>query len=510
MCCNSLSKTLLNPTKIKELTNTERIDFLKSKGLCFGCLTFGHLSKNCKKRLKCQICSRLHPDILHVKKEDDSASETVENNTENDIVSSAYLSLGQESCGNTGAGEEECVLAVVPVKLKSKKSERYVETYAFIDPGSTATFCTEDIQRKLNLKGKSTQFLLDTMAQDNSDSHKLMKSVVLSDLEVCGLEENTYIELPKVFTHSHIPVKKDNIPQQEDIAQWQYLKDVRLPHITAKVGMLIGANVPKAIEPWQVINSDGKGPYAVKTALGWVIYGPLRRDDGPKTDSGKLHSYTANRTLVREIEELLVKQYYTDFPERSCDEKEEMSQDDRRFMHLVSSSAKLVDVHYSLRLPLRNENTKMPNNRCMAQHRAENLKRKLKKNPDFHKDYIKFMRDIIDKGYAEKIPAEQLSRNDGRVWNIPHHGVYHPKKKKIRVVFDCKATYQGVSLNEQLLQGPDLTNNLIGVLLRFREHPVALMADVESMFYQLRIPEEDTDLLRFLWWPEGDLNSDVE
>lgn len=125
--------------------------------------------------------------------------------------------------------------------------------YAFIDPGSTATFCTEDIQRKLNLKGKSTQFLLDTMAQDNSDCHKLIKSVVLSDLEVCGLEENTYIELPKVFTQSHIPVKKDNI--QEDIAQWQYLKEVRLPRIKAEVGMLIGANVPKAIEPWQVINN---------------------------------------------------------------------------------------------------------------------------------------------------------------------------------------------------------------------------------------------------------------
>lgn len=115
------------------------------------------------------------------------------------------------SCGNTGAGEEECVLAVVPVRLKSKKSERYVETYAFIDPGSTATFCTEDIQRKLNLKGRSIQFLPDTMGQDNSDSHKLMKSV-LSDLEVCGLEENIYIDLPKVFTHSHIPVKKENIP----------------------------------------------------------------------------------------------------------------------------------------------------------------------------------------------------------------------------------------------------------------------------------------------------------
>lgn len=159
-------------------------------------------------------------------------------------------------------------MAVVPVKLKSKKSERYVETYAFIDPGSTATFCTEDIQRKLNLKGKTTQFLLDTMAQDDSDSHKLMKSVVVSDLEVCGLEENKYIELPKVFTHNHIPVKTDHKTHQEDIGHWQYLTEVHLPRIKAEVGMLIGANVPKAIEPWQVINSEGTGPYAVKTALG--------------------------------------------------------------------------------------------------------------------------------------------------------------------------------------------------------------------------------------------------
>lgn len=57
------------------------------------------------------------------KTEDNSAEKTEENNTENDIVSSAYELLGQESCGNTGAGEEECVLAVVPVKLKSRKSE---------------------------------------------------------------------------------------------------------------------------------------------------------------------------------------------------------------------------------------------------------------------------------------------------------------------------------------------------------------------------------------------------
>lgn len=69
-------------------------------------------------------------------------------------------------------------------------------------------------------------------------------------------------------------------------------------------------------------------------------------------------SYTANRIQVREIEELLVKQYHTDLSEQSYEEKEEISQDDHRFMHLVTSSAKVVDQHYSLGLPLRNVNIK--------------------------------------------------------------------------------------------------------------------------------------------------------
>lgn len=56
------------------------------------------------------------------------------------------------------------------------------------------------------------------MGQDKANNNKLFRSSVLSDLEVCGVEENTYIELPKVFTHNHIPVRKENIPRQEDIA----------------------------------------------------------------------------------------------------------------------------------------------------------------------------------------------------------------------------------------------------------------------------------------------------
>ncbi|KAI3376733.1 hypothetical protein L3Q82_000003 [Scortum barcoo] len=87
-------------------------------------------------------------------------------------------------------------------------------------------------------------------------------------------------------------------------------------------------------------------------------------------------------------------------------------------------------------------------------------------------------------------------------------GIYHPQKPgKIRVVFDCSAKYEGVSLNDHLLTGPELTNNLIGVLCRFRKGPVAVMCDIERMFHQFHVKTEDRDYLRFLWWDDGDFQS---
>ena len=73
------------------------------------------------------------------------------------------------------------------------------------------------------------------------------------------------------------------------------------------------------------------------------------------------------------------------------------------------------------------------------------------------------------------------------------------------MVFDAAAKFHGTSLNDQLLQGPDYINNLAGVLMRFRQEEVALVADIEQMFHQVRVPAENYDAFRFLWW-SGDLD----
>lgn len=85
--------------------------------------------------------------------------------------------------------------------------------------------------------------------------------------------------------------------------------------------------------------------------------------------------------------------------------------------------------------------------------------------------YTTNMNEYLSKGHAAKLTSGELLPTEEKfVWYLPHHPVFHPRKPgKVRVVFDCAANFLAVSLNDMLLQGPDLNNNLIGVLMRFRK-----------------------------------------
>ena len=90
----------------------------------------------------------------------------------------------------------------------------------------------------------------------------------------------------------------------------------------------------------------------------------------------------------------------------------------------------------------------------------------------------------------------------GKEWYLPHHPVLNPNKPgKVRRDCNAAAKYKDICLNDKLLAGPDLLHGLIGTIFRFREEPIALIADIESMFLQVQVPERDKSCLRFLWRP---------
>ena len=89
------------------------------------------------------------------------------------------------------------------------------------------------------------------------------------------------------------------------------------------------------------------------------------------------------------------------------------------------------------------------------------------------------MQTLISNNYMEIVPPSELYFPPSKGWYLVHHAVYHKSKHKIRIVFDCSLKNGGVSLNDELLQGPDIINNFVGLLLRFRESGIAIMADIE-------------------------------
>lgn len=94
-----------------------------------------------------------------------------------------------------------------------------------------------------------------------------------------------------------------NIPNQRELQEWPDLRHVHLPEMNAGAGLLIGTNVPKALEPLQVIFSVNVGPYEIRTMLVWTVNGPLKREGGNTMDLEQPELFV-NRVSVVKLDEL--------------------------------------------------------------------------------------------------------------------------------------------------------------------------------------------------------------
>ena len=136
----------------------------------------------------------------------------------------------------------------------------------------------------------------------------------------------------------------------------------------------------------------------------------------------------------------------------------------------------------------------------MAVHRFHLTERKFTKNNKFVIKYKDTINEYISKGYARRLSQEEANPTSLITNYVPHHGIKNPNKPgKLRVGFDAATYFNNSCLNDHLLTGPDLLNNLVGILFRFREGKYAALSNIEQMFYQINVRPEDQDALRFLW-----------
>ena len=322
-------------------------------------------------------------------------------------------------------------------------------------------------------------------------------------LAVMGIDSESTVALPVVYTRRELPIHGSNLAKPEDIKKWAHLRGINLPQVDkGRVSLLIGQDVPEALMPLEVREGGKNTPFALRTQLGWTLNGPL----------GKTIKHEAISNFIEtdvELECQLQRFWKLDTSESLHDDTKGMSIKDKQAIAIWEESIQMKDGHYELAIPFRNRPPDLVNNRCMAERRLQSLGKRLQGDTQLKLKYSEGMKDLVAKKYAEIVNEDELAHN-GTVWYLPHHPVYHPMKpEKLRIVFDCASMHHGMSFNKQVLSGPDLTNKLLGVLLRFRQETVALMADVQAMFHQVRVSPEDRDVLRYLWWPDGDMSKQL-
>ena len=312
-----------------------------------------------------------------------------------------------------------------------------------------------------------------------------------------GSEASAQIAVEEAWT-----VPQLNLPPQKVtramIEDFPHLNNLSIPEVNSEdVTVLLGANVLDAIQR-DVRRGRPRQPVAILKASDWTLAGSVKSVVKPEC----LRVMHVQRVLI--AEESLNKQVEDWWRTESFGTKYEdvtpRSLEDKRAIETLERTVKYVSGRYEVRMLWREQEVEFPDNRLMAVKPLESTERKLKRNEDLAKKHCAIIEDYIDKGYARKLSPVEAAIPTPKQWFLPHHPVRNPDKPdKVRIVMDAAAKHDGVSLNDQLHTGPDLLNSLVDVLLRFREQRFGLAADIEAMFQQVQIREEDQPALSFLW-----------
>ncbi|XP_068739665.1 uncharacterized protein [Montipora capricornis] len=497
MCCQS--HRLYQCEAFKSKSPRERNDFVRQHKICFNCISSSlHNSRKCKSTIRCKVegCGQAHHTLLHFHE----PKEVVDSGTvsQNNEVNQDSLADQGTSC-NTSAhsvnpvvNSSEVLLQVIPVKVISN-SGRQITTYGLIDSGSDITMVDPSLVKLLNIEGTLSKLSLTTVNSADVEERGMKVNFKIASLDS---QNDHVIAVNPAWAVKDLTIPLKHTRLSKSLEQWPHLREVRFPEVERrKISILLGTNIQEV--PLDVRKGNRNEPLAIKSCLGWSILGGFSNLQSHSQGQVNLIS-SEDVSLNDQLEEFWkIESYGT-----ARSETKPLSVEDRRALKLIDNSISLLDGHYQMGLLWRDDNPVLPYNRPLAEARLQYLKRRFRRDPELEVKYRDVIQDCVDKGYARKLSKQEVAAVSNITWYIPHHPVTNPNKPgKVRVVFDAAARFNGTSLNEQLLQGPCLTNDLTGVLIRFREEEVAFSADIEGMFYQTNVTPSDTDALRFLWWP---------
>ncbi|XP_073820604.1 uncharacterized protein [Musca autumnalis] len=490
-----------------KLSTENKFDAIRQKKACFNCLSLGHTTSSCKSLSKCRICHRSHHTSIHeafaanyhgnspaIQSAVIENTQTTQHSTNshfvssyNDITATAQYvnSFNTASTAKPQPAKDSTIalLGTALIRLRDE-SGRLQPARALFDNGSHATFITEACVQRLRIPRKHASVMVTGIGTSLGGGVKGKVDLSLYPKTSTNLFNINALVLSKLT---------NDLPSVEiPIVRWPHIENLRLadPQFThpGPIDLLIGVDEMDKF----IIDGFKKGPpgtpMAFNTYLGWILYGNIHATC-PNLQIAILHcDLQLSRAVSKfwEVEEPCAKRHYT-AEEIACEE------------HFKRTHSRASDGRFIVQLPFR-DSMALGESRGIALRSLARLEARLANDENLRAQYNAFMDELISMNHMELVPT--TSKPTEYCYYMPHHAVLKDTSSttKLRVVFNASMkTSTGLSLNDTLMVGPQLQDDLYSILLRFRQNRFAMMADVEKMYRQVYVAEKDTDFQRIVW-----------
>ncbi|XP_028157884.1 uncharacterized protein LOC114351044, partial [Ostrinia furnacalis] len=486
----------------------QRSEFVKSKYICYNCLVPGHRVIACRLLTKCRLCQRRHHTLLHSKRSNDASGPTERNDTKQPKVLHANVDEESESGEeinlavmtsqtNTTHSTAVALLATALVECKSEDGHTTV-LRALIDPGSQGCFISERAAQTIRARRYPVKGSIVGVGEVKSRLKQVVQIEVSSRNEEFSLRVKAYVIAKQLTTQ--IPTQK--IPTNN----WNHLDGLTLadPKFSqpANIDLLLGVNEYAQIIQSEVIKGPPGSPIAQRTTLGWILFGKVNDCEDVREESIiVMHQQIEMEDMLKTLWEV------------DTDMNRKLTKEEENCERIYKENyTRTEEGRYIVKLPFKTETPQSVegNTYNIAMKRLQMLERRFDRQPELEKNYKEVMEEYIRLNHMQEVPQNEL--NNKSVY-LPHHAVVRTEKEttKTRVVFDasCKGS-NNISLNDELMNGPVLQEDLRSIIMRWRMHKVCFVSDIEKMYRMILIQKEDADFQRVLWRQNTSISDEVK
>lgn len=467
----SLEHDLFMCKKFQNMTPEIKLQTINKLQVCHNCL-YRHLNNKCNSFKRCKECNAAHNTLLH-------DIMTTVSPTPKASTSSVHELSNQltRSINHVANHDEEILLTTLMLRVRASDNT-FMTFRALLDQGSQVSLISENAVQRLGLKRRRCHVSVTGIGVGSKQG----KGVVSLDCRSIHNDNNYTLQTDALVIRDVVNRLPNTTFGKQD---WPHLQHLNLAdpeyNVSKPIDILLDASVYSDIIQNGLRKGPSTAPIAQQTRLGWIL-------------SGNVKTFQCNIAL--KILPDLSK--YWEIEDIANDTV--LSNEDIYCEELFQKTTKRrEDGSYEVALPMIPDfHQKLGTSKPKAIAQFLQIEKKMNKDKQLSDGYHQFMREYQDLNHMCEVKPEQTATT----CYLPHHGVLKPDSSttSLRVVFNASSkTSSGLSLNDLMYSGPNLQQDLLTLIHKWRQHQYVVTADIEKMFRQIHIRDSDQSLQRILW-----------